>query len=179
MRHLVALLAVCPLTLPSLGFAAPAAKPLAVCIAQGTGAVMARPKCKTGEVPLNGKTLAGTFAVTGPQGETGPQGLAGPRGEAGPKGDQGVAGLVNTASCYTKKDEQQLSESGQAFSVAFCNDAKSEFMLSDGIEFQPFVDLAITERELAIADGDTVPTGILISTVGRATSVYQLRAVIV
>jgi hypothetical protein len=158
-------------------FAAPAAKPMTICLTESTGAVVARPKCRKGEVVFNARSLVST--LSGPQWPQGVQGTAGPQGVPGPKGEPGLPGLIDTASCYVQNGEWQLTNDGFAFASAQCKDEKSEFMMSDGMEVQPssaFLDLR--ERSLWIPANSNVPTGIDIAT-QSATSVYQLRAVIV
>lgn len=140
-----------------------AAKPMAVCVNSATGVVTARPKCKAGEAPLN---LASVAATT-----------VGPQGAQGPKGDQGAPGILNVATCYKKVGEWQLTNDGVNYADAECNSVTGEFMLSDGIDYQPFVDIVTRERTPITKDGDTVPTGISVSTLSPS-KVYQLRAFI-
>lgn len=158
---LVSLTLLLPLTAVAAPKAAP--KPMAVCVNQATGSVTARAKCKAGESPLN---LSAVAAST-----------IGPKGDPGAKGDQGAPGIINVASCYKKEGEWQLTNDGYAYADATCTSPSTEFMLSDGMDYQPYVDLFISDRNPTFQEGDTVPTGISIST-GSLTKVYQLRAVI-
>lgn len=138
---------------------------MSVCVNQTTGAVTARPKCKTGESPLNAKALATSLAVTGPQ---------------GPQGAKGDPGIINTSSCYEKQGQYQLSDPRWATAYAECNDPNTEFMLSDSMDYQPSVDLLISERRVVLHETQSVPTGIILTTYGlNMTPQYQLRALII
>lgn len=173
------LLASLALFVPIAAQAAPAktaAKPMAVCVAKATGVVTARPKCKAGESPLSLTAVAAS--AVGPQGPAGLTGEAGPPGPQGPKGDSGTPGIINTASCYQKTGEWQLTNDGEGFADADCNNPASEFMLTSLMDYQPYVDVFTREITPTLRNGDTVPTGVSLS-VFSATKVYQLRAIIV
>ncbi len=132
------LLASVSLLIPVTAYSAtPAPKPMAVCINQTTGAVVARSKCKAGEQPLNLGTIA---AAT-----------------IGPKGDPGPPGKIDFSTCYTKTT-LSASSLGTGSTQLECDSNTADFMLTDGIESSTIFSF-VNARKILFGPDGKVPVG--------------------
>jgi hypothetical protein len=149
-------------------FSAPAAKPMTICLTESTGAVIARPKCRKGEVVFNARSLVST--LSGPQGPQGPQGVPGPQGPVG--------GSLDYGSCYKKSVSKRTTFLGVGLLSAECNNTESELMIADSLSSDTGLSY-INEKKLIFDSTGKVPVGAEFTTLRNDLVNYTIEVTIV